>query len=796
MRKRLFRNIMLAYMLAFITLLLGSISVNAKKVNVTELDLSKIYGEYDFTSYENTTVIIEIEEESVVKAKHIGKVQSKSKLKSARNSVTKDILEMVPNANLVREYDYLFSGFALELPESNILNLITIPGINAIYPNVHYEETVVEMNIVNDIKPNMIYSTPYVGAPAVWELGYTGEGMTVAVIDTGVDYTHPELAHAFGEYKGYDFYDNDNDPINLFDPINETQYHGTHVAGTIVASSFGIAPDANMLAYRVLGPDGGSTNQVIAAIEQAVIDGADVMNLSLGNSLNDPDYATSIALDWAMAEGVVAVTSNGNSGPDLWTVGSPGASRDAISVGSIALPSIGYSIGFNTLNNNYLSAKVMGTSSAEEVVALDNNSYEVVSVGLGTQDEYQGVDVNGKIALIERGVISFEEKSFNAYYNGAVAAIIYNNVDEEFEAEAEFALPTFYLSLHDGEGLTEEIAIGNNELTISVSAVAVLATISDFSSKGPAYGTWMIKPDIVAPGDDILSCYPGGYYASAGGTSMASPHVAAAALLVKQAHPEYTPSEVKSVLMNTANSLIDPNTNKPYLHNEQGAGELRILDAILADTIVNPGSFSFGKFVKNNGKQVEGGSFEIQNLSNVDKTYTFKVEFFGNPKGIKLTTSNNLKVKANSSKNVNYNVQVDTSVLEPGFYEGMITVSDGTNEILVPTILFIREPDYPRVTLAGVDQVSDNDFYPYAYVPAGAEYLDVAIYSFDELNGTIGDYVGYWEYALNVDPGFYSFSPWDGTDQGYQLPKGQYVIVAYAEYLGKADAVAFLFEIN
>ena len=102
------------------------------------------------------------------------------------------------------------------------------------------------------------------------------------------------------------------------------------MAGTIAANGQikGVAKDATLLAYRVLGPGGsGTTENVLAGIDRAVTDGADVMNLSLGNSVNNPDYATSIALDWAMSEGVVAVTSNGNSGPNSWTVGSPGTSR-------------------------------------------------------------------------------------------------------------------------------------------------------------------------------------------------------------------------------------------------------------------------------------------------------------------------------------------------------------------------------------------------------------------------------------------------------------------------------------
>lgn len=796
MLKRQFRITLFAFIALFIAIFLGSISVNVNGSIITELDLSKIYGEYDFTSTDYTTVIIEIEEKSIVEAKHMGKTQTQANLKNARKFVSNEIFEVVPKASVLREYDYLFSGFALELQEKNVLSLAKVPGIKAIYPNVEYQALAVNVNVMDEVNPNMQDSMPYVGAPSAWDLGYTGEGMTVAVIDTGVDYTHPELAHAFGDYKGYDFYDNDNDPMNSFNE-EVVQYHGTHVAGTIVASSFGIAPDANLLAYRVLGPNGGSSIQVIAGVEQAVIDGADVMNLSLGNVLNEPDYATSIALDWAMEEGVVAVTSNGNEGPDNWTVGSPGASRSAISVGSIGLPSIEYDVAFATENNNsFPSLKVMGTPNPEDVVALDGNTYDFVYVGRGTVNEFASVDVEGKVALIMRGGNTFVEKSQNAKDNGAVAAIIFNNQAGEINASGNFSLPTFQLTFDDGYEMYLELESGNNQVTISANALYAPEFLSDFSSRGPAFETWMIKPDIVAPGDYILSTYPGGYYAYAGGTSMASPHVAAAALLILQAHPEYTPEDVKAVLMNSADILINPLTNKPYTYNEQGAGNLRIIDAILMDTIVNPGSFSFGKFVKNNGKQVKGGSFEIKNLSNVDKVYTFRAEFFGNPSGIQLMTSNNLKVKSNSTQNVNYNVQVDTTLLNPGFYQGRIVVSDGVNEIIVPTILFIQEPDYPRVTLAGVDQLGPTEFIPYAYVPAGAEYLEIAFYSFDSENGAIGNFLGYWDFVYNVAPGFYEFSTWDGTIQGYKLPPGEYVIIAYAEYLGKADAVAYLFEIQ
>lgn len=793
---RRFKGLLLAFAVVVGLLTFSNASAHAES-KIASLDLSqKLVGKFDLTSSERTTVIVELEEKSIVEAKHLGVNQSKQKLDNARQVVADTVTQWVPDAEVKQEYDYLFSGFALELAGTDIARLATVPGVKAVYPNVRYQVNAQVQAVGVENKPSMVNSNPYVGGVAAWMLGFTGEGIKVAVIDDGVDYTHPELEHAFGEYKGYDFYDMDNDPQE-----GPGDYHGTHVAGTIAAWSFGIAYDAQLLAYRVLGPDGGSSQQVIAGIEQAVKDGADVMNLSLGNILNDPDYATSIALDWAMAEGVVAVTSNGNEGPDAWTVGSPGASRHAISVGSTALPQtifVGASL-YTSEGVSYPSAKMMGSDSAASANAINGQTYEFVHVGFGSPEEFANVDVEGKVALIQRGAgIAFTDKNYEAMAHGAVAAIIYNNVpNEEISAGGTWYLPVVQLTLEDGEKMLDELALGNNQVTINVTGVDLGETISDFSSRGPAYGTWMIKPDISAPGDSIYSTIPlelGGY-GYAGGTSMASPHVAAAAALVLQAHPEYTPQQVKAVLMNTAEPFIDPATGEPYPHNVQGAGSLRIVEAIQAETIVNPGSYSFGTFMKTKGKQVEGQHIEIQNLSDTRKTYTFDVEFFGNPRGIKVSTSNNLKVNAGATQQVKLNVQVDASKLEPGYYEGVITVSDGTEEIKVPTILFIQEPDYPRVAFAGVDYYGPGDLVAYSYHPGGADYAELAIYSFNAQDGTIGQWLGWYAAAENVAPGFFE-AEWDGTAFGtIPLPKGEYVIIAYAEYKGQTDAKAFLFEI-
>lgn len=784
-----------AFILIFSTFGMSAAANGGKNAptSLTELKIANIYGDIELSSDRPTSVIVELTAESIVEAKHKGKKQTKANLKSERDKVIKALEKEVKSADINREYDYVFSGFSVEIAGNEVLRLAQIPGVKAVYPNVHYTADVISAEEISteDFSPAMMNSAPFIGANGAWETGFTGEGVTVAVIDTGVDYTHPDLAHAFGEYKGYDFVDDDTDPQEY-----PGEYHGTHVSGTVAANGAikGVAPDATLLGYRVLGPEGGSTEDVVAGIERAVQDGADVMNLSLGNTLNNPDWATSIALDWAMAEGVVAVTSNGNAGPDNWTVGSPGTSRDAISVGATQLPYNVYTSEiFTSEGVDYPSAKVMGFPSDDEILALNEGEYEFVFAGLGAPEDFEGKDVKGKIALMSRGEFAFVDKAENAKKAGAVGAIIFNNVAGEHADVPGMAVPTIKTTLADGQKLLAELEAGNNKVSFNIQFdKSVDETMADFSSRGPVTLTWMIKPDVSAPGVNIVSTMPGGGYGALQGTSMSSPHVAGAAALLLEKNPSWGTENVKAALMNTAVDVIDPATGEVYPHNTQGAGSIRIVDALDTKTLVTPGSHSFGKFVKDSGKQVEKQSFEINNLSNERKTYSFDVEFAGNPEGIKVMLSNNLKVNAGKSQKVNFNVQVDTSKLEPGYYEGSIEVSDGTQSFDVPTILFVGEPDYPRVTGAYMDKATDG-YYVGAYLPGGAEVLEYDLYIYNP-NGTIGGFVDTLGSFENAPIPFHEFL-WDGTVQGgINVPNGEWVLAVYVEQSGVTEYKAYLVE--
>jgi minor extracellular serine protease Vpr len=798
MKKRLFHASLLSIILVFI---LSTFSVGAapqaKKAYTpqTPPELAEIFGSLDTTSSKVTSIIVELDEESVVEAKHKGKKQSKTNLAETRSKVKKNVKAAAKSSKVKREYDYVFSGFSMEIRSNEIPNILAVPGVKAVYPNVTYTVTGSEdVTIEEDAyHPEMMNSAPFIGANEAWESGYTGEGITVAVIDTGADYTHPDLAHAFGDYKGYDFVDDDNDPQETpkGDPRGEETAHGTHVSGTVAANGQikGVAPDATLLAYRVLGPGGsGTTEDVVAGIERAVQDGADVMNLSLGNSLNSPDWATSIALDWAMAEGVVAVTSNGNAGPDNWTVGSPGTSRDAISVGATQLPYNVYTSEITTTGGiTYETDKVMGFTSDEELLALAGKEYEYVYAGLGTVEDFEGKDMEGKIALIQRGAIPFVDKATNAKAAGAVGAIIFNSAPEEFEYEIPgMAVPTFKMSGTDGQKMLDELEKGNNTVAFDLEFDREIGeTVADFSSRGPVVDTWMIKPDVSAPGVNIVSTVPTHNeedpygYASYQGTSMASPHVAGTAALILEAHNNWDVDDVKAALMNTAVNLYDK-TGEPYPHNTQGAGSIRPVDAINAENLVTPGSHSFGVFSKDKGKQVEKQHFTIKNLSNQQKKYSFDVQFEGNPEGIKVKTSKNLKVKGNKSQKVNLNVQVDASKLEPGYYEGTVIVSDGESVVEVPTILFVKEPDYPRIESGVTVTETEKGYDLEVYLPGGAEEAGIWVYDTD-LN-----YVGDGPVYTKL-PKHYNTLSWDGKINGEDLAPGTYNFFVYAVKNGQLD---------
>ena len=272
-------------------------------------------------------------------------VQSLKSQKNVTNYKVEDV-------NITREYKKAINGVAMTLPGVAVKDLLQSGVVKHVFKD--YEVKVdPPVETKEAIDPKMADSIPQIGVDKLHAENIKGKGIKVGVLDTGIDYNHPDLKDV---YKGgYDFVDDDADPmettyedwINAGKPTypGRVYYtnHGTHVAGTIAAQQKngvdyavkGVAPEVDLYAYRVLGVwGGGDTAGILAGIDQAITDGMDVINMSLGAATNNPLYATSVAVNNAMLSGVVTVVAAGNAGPNEKTLGSPGTAALGISVGA------------------------------------------------------------------------------------------------------------------------------------------------------------------------------------------------------------------------------------------------------------------------------------------------------------------------------------------------------------------------------------------------------------------------------------------------------------------------------
>nr|WP_179292678.1 S8 family serine peptidase [Bacillus sp. 7884-1] len=714
-------------------------------------------------------------------------VQGLGKQKEESSVITTSTPASQPEIKITREYQHSFNGVAMTLPGTDVEKLLESGLVSSIYEdrvvkldpkelNGSYtdnlsagnqqvksatasiqQQSVSEQNTsTNTLKENYI---PLPGIEDLHNDSVTGEGIKVGVLDTGIDYNHPDLTKAYKGYrkkdgedaktidpttvKGWDFVDRDADPMETTyqDWVNagKPEYpghsyytsHGTHVSGTIAGQgensvdnpSLGVAPDVDLYSYRVLGPFGsGYSSDIIAGIDKAVKDGMDVINLSLGVAVNDPLIAESIAINNATLAGVTCTVSAGNAGPGEKTLGSPGTAAFAITVGAsdfpMGIPTASATVGSETFNN----MKLLGKGFNDHLETLVNQSYPIVYVGLGGENDFkdangQPIDLTGKVALIQRGSYALAEKVVNAKKAGAAAVIMYNNVDGEIDSylanETNF-IPAFRLTKADGERLKAAASSG-----ITFTSVGSVVTegnhLAGFSSRGPATKNYDIKPDVIAPGVSVHSTYPeyihspedgidySSAYARISGTSMASPHVAGIAALILQAHPDYTPFDVKAALMNTSDKL-----SGDYSVYEVGAGLVDVKEAVHADVSVKvmdktqnkdqngslvtideeTGSIAYGTvYRKENETNEDSRKMVIKNKGTEQKAFDISYEYSKAKSGVldaesnkvEMTTSaQSITVEPGQSADLTATIRVPGTA-KTGRYEGYVNIVNHAN---------------------------------------------------------------------------------------------------------------------
>ena len=527
----------------------------------------------------------------------------------------------------------------------------------------------------NEIQTYLERSVPYVGTEILRIDGIDGTGIKVAVIDTGVDFNHPDLFGWGPDGKvigGYNFIREDELPL-------DTNGHGTQVAGIIAADgqAIGVAPKAKILAYKVSEDgEGVSSELIIRAIEKAIEDGADIINISLGvNKTNAKiDRAVSIALE----KGIFVVTAAGNDGPGLETIGSPGRNFGSVTVGAT----------YNNLTSSlvatlevdekpYTVIPMVGSTKLEEPIIG-----KIIFGGYGKIENLKEIDVKDAILIVERGsdvegeLLYFSIKESNAANAGAKAMIVYNDrpgiflgelIHEFMEPGYKPQIPVVSVDREEGIEIKESIKNGNEA---SMHLFYNPDFVAHFSSRGPV-SPFYLKPDIVAPGAYINSTQNNGGYNFTSGTSYAAPHVSGAAALLLQKNPELHHHEIKSLLLTTVEPVSDA-YGKEFSVHEAGAGRLDIGNAYGAKLIIIPPNFVVNVSSDN---LIAEKQFE---LKLIDSTLdNFDVKFEG-PEFIKFESF--LEDDA---------LQIKMNITEENFgdHEGKIIINHDDTRYVIPFLL-------------------------------------------------------------------------------------------------------------
>jgi len=525
-----------------------------------------------------------------------------------------------------RSFDVLFNGFSIEASAGDRMKIAELDGVKAVYPVEVIAAPRVD-KLDGGSAADLATAISMTGADiAQSELGYTGAGVKVAVMDTGIDYHHPDLGGCFGAScrvaVGWDFVGDvyNADPSSLaYNPVpapdadpDDCNGHGTHVAGIVGANGTvkGVAPGVTFGAYRVFGCAGSTTADIMmAAMERALADGMHVLNMSIGSAYQWPQYPTAQAADRLVNKGMVVVASIGNNGANgLYSAGAPGLGQKVIGTASFD----NTHVTLNTFTVTPAGLTIGYANAAGAPLAPTSGNLPLAKTGTPTTTNdgcaaLPAGSMTGKAVLIRRGTCTFYVKAFNAQQAGAAAVVLYNNSAGRFSPTVAgtpaITIPVVAVSDTEGVSINNAINAGAQTLNWQSGTGSFLnptgGLISSFSSYGLSPDL-ALKPDIGAPGGLIYSTYPleAGGYATISGTSMASPHVAGATALLLQAKPKTPSQAMRGILQNSADPKVwslDPASGLLDHVHRQGAGMLDIDDAILATTKIEPSKIAAGE---------------------------------------------------------------------------------------------------------------------------------------------------------------------------------------------------------
>ena len=621
----------------------------------------------------------------------------RAQLSALRNDFKQWLRANLPQASVTGEFDISLNAVSVKLAGATLAQVAAAPMVRlAQYQGLYYPSAAdPDLAIIRAVEA-------WAGSGGA---AGAGAGVKVAIVDSGIDSGHPcfaDAGYAAQQQLGDRRFTNNKVIVakvfNMKAGVRNytpeaIDSHGTHVSGT-VACNFetpttvdgvtlpyrmsGVAPRALLGNYNVFpGAVGNARSEdILNALEAAYQDGFDVANMSLGGGAAGMQDLLTVAVDNLDVANMVVAVAAGNEGPGARTVSSPGSAARALTAGASA---VGHQIVHILQVGASSLPAVKGEFGAGPVTAPLAVLLDAASPFNGLSQAcspFTAGSLAGRIALITRGTCDFSVKLRNVQAAGGVGAVVVNRVPGAFvmgqngDGLPQPTIPGFMVdqlfasTMKASDGFATTLPV----LGTYLADAARNDIVADFTSEGPTDVDFRVKPDVMAPGVNVVSSIPRSYcggapcFAFFNGTSMATPHLAGSAAIVRQAQPTWTAAQVRSAIVNTADrGVVKPLTGSGFVTdaNKVGSGRENLVAALAAKVALDPVSLSFGAVPSGSGQSLTR-SITLSNLTGGAQTYNLAVdELLGSGAAFTVSPSsvNNLAAGASAEITVTMSAQ-------------------------------------------------------------------------------------------------------------------------------------------